>query len=69
MATRADTAEGAPELLRCSIVRGRNAVLNSLARELRPISHSADEAPEPGTVSETFAWVPTIACITSRAIP
>jgi AcrR family transcriptional regulator len=39
--------ESAPELLRCSIIRGRNAALTRLARALRPISHSADGAPEP----------------------
>jgi len=38
--------ESAPELLRCSIIRGRHAVLTRLTRALRPISHSAD-GPEP----------------------
>jgi AcrR family transcriptional regulator len=39
--------EGAPELLRKSILRGRAAVLNKLARAVRPISMPGGEAADP----------------------
>jgi AcrR family transcriptional regulator len=39
--------EGAPELLRRSIARGRRAVLNKLALALRPLSSPGSDAPDP----------------------
>jgi len=39
--------EGAPEMLRKSIVRGRAAVLDSLTNAVRPASMTGEEAPDP----------------------
>jgi len=39
--------EGAPELLRKSIARGRNAVLGKLTLAVRPISQAGGNAPDP----------------------
>lgn len=39
--------EGAPELLRESIIRGRSAVLSKLARAVRPVATPDGEAPDP----------------------
>jgi AcrR family transcriptional regulator len=49
--------EGAPEILRESIARGRGDALNSLARELRPGLTSGGEAPDPQLTARILSAV------------
>lgn len=49
--------EGAPELLRKSIARGRGAVLEKLAVALRPISPPGNDAPDPELTAITLSAI------------
>jgi AcrR family transcriptional regulator len=49
--------EGAPELLRTSIVSGRAAVLERLARAVRPISAPEQEMPDPELTARILSAV------------
>jgi AcrR family transcriptional regulator len=49
--------EGAPELLRKSIVSGRAAVLSKLARAVRPISTPGSDAPDPELTARLLSAV------------
>jgi AcrR family transcriptional regulator len=49
--------EGAPELLRKSIARGRSAVLSKLTLAVRPISPPGSEAPDPELTARTLSAI------------
>jgi len=49
--------EGAPELLRKSIARGRGAVLAKLALALRPIAPAGDDPPDPELTAITLSAI------------
>lgn len=49
--------EGAPELLRKSIARGRRAVLAKLALALRPISPPGNDTPDPELTAITLSAI------------